>query len=259
MKRLFILTCLSSAILAACNGNNSNSTASTDSTTTTNQSSTAENTAATSTPNSTNTSGSFKEVMDKMMSNMQSMQMTGDPDHDFASMMKMHHQGAIDMSNIELAKGTNVALKQVAQQTIDDSQKDNNDLTAFMGSHQPSKKSDYGQKQMDKMKGMNMNMNMSGDIDKDFAMMMSMHHQEGIDMAKDYLKVGSAEETKKVANSTIKSNTEGIKKLKAAAGGADMSNMKGMKGMEDMKGMDMDKSDKNNSKTDTGTTAHSHH
>lgn len=239
MKRLFILACLSSAILAACNGNNSNSTTSTDSSTTTNQNSMAENTTATS-PSTNNASASttFKEAMDKMMSDMHSMQMSGDPDHDFATMMKQHHQGAIDMANIEIAKGSNAELKQVAQKIIDDSQKDNSDLTAFLGSHQPSKKTNFGKNQMDKMmKSMNMNMNMTNDVDKDFAMMMSMHHQDGIQMAKDYLKVATAEETKKVANNTIKSNGEDLKVLKAHSG-MDMS------GHHDMKGMDMKDSTK---------------
>jgi uncharacterized protein (DUF305 family) len=231
MKRLFILACLSSAILAACNGNNSNSTTSTDSSATANQSTTAENTAAPTSPTN-NASATFKEAMDKMMSDMHSMQMSGDPDHDFATMMKQHHQGAIDMANIEVAKGSNAELKQVAQKIIDDSQKDNSDLTAFLGSHQPSKKTDFGKNQMDKMmKSMNMDMKESGDVDKDFAMMMSMHHQDGIQMAKDYLKVATAEETKKVANNTIKSNGEDLKVLKAH-NGMDMSGHHDMKGME---------------------------
>ena len=91
------------------------------------------------------------------------------------------------------------------------------------------------------MKSMNMDMKESGDVDKDFAMMMAMHHQDGIQMAKDYLKVGTAEETKKVANNTIKSNGEDLKTLKAHSS-MDMSG-------HDMKNMDMkgDKKDSSNS------------
>lgn len=257
MKRLFFLFGFSSAMLAACNSNNADSTTSTtDSTTTTNQSTTTESTAATSTaPSTASTSGSFKETMDKMMSDMHAMQMSGDPDHDFAMMMKAHHQGAIDMANIELSQGANAELKQVAQKIIDDSQKDNAELTTFMGSHQPAKKSDFGKNQMDKMmKSMNMDMNMSGDTDMQFAMMMAMHHQHGIDMARDYLKVGTAAETKKVANNSIRSNSEDLKKLKAHAGG-DMSGHAG----HDMKGAETKASDKNNSKKEPSSSDHSQH
>lgn len=160
--------------------------------------------------------GSFEEVMNSMMKDMMNTKLTGDADHDFALLMKIHHQGAIDMANIELSRGTNAELKQVAQNTISSSEKDINDLTDFLNNHQPSENSDFGKKQMDKMmKEMNMNAGQTGDLDMDFAIMMSMHHKEGIQMAEDYLKAGTAEETKKVARNTIKSNSEDLKKLKA--------------------------------------------
>lgn len=214
-------------ILAAC-GNNANQSASNsaDSAASTESNAAAAPSADSNSANTTTAAGtSFKGVMDKMMQDMHSSPMTQDPDHDFATMMKHHHQGAIDMANIELARGTNAELKQVAQKIIDDSQKDINDLNTFLGSHQPAKKSDFAKNQMDKMmKSMNMDMTESGDVDKDFAMMMAMHHQHGIDMAKDYLKAGTATETKNVANRTIKSNGEDLPKLKAHSG-HDMSQM----------------------------------
>ena len=231
MKRKTIFGFATALLLAAC-GNNANQSAtnSADSASTTQSNAAASPITDSNTANTTTTnpaqSSSFKGVMDKMMQDMHSMQMTQDPDHDFATMMKHHHQGAIDMSNIQLSKGTNAELKQVAQKIIDDSQKDINDLNTFLGSHQPAKKSDFAKNQMDKMmKSPSMTMSESGDVDKDFAMMMAMHHQEGINMAKDYLKVGTAAETKKVANNTIKANGEDLKKLKAHSGGHDMSNM----------------------------------
>lgn len=258
MKRSLSLCLVTVIFLVSCgSGDNTSATTTSDSSSNTqsNSATTATDLGNTtgSTSSSTTGNGSIKEAMDKMMQNMQSMQMTGDPDHDFAMMMKMHHQGAIDMSNIELSKGTNANLKQVAQETINESQKDINDLNTFLGSHQPSKKSDFGQKQMDKMKSMNMGMDMGSDVDKNFAMMMSMHHQAGIQMAKDYLKVATAEEAKKIANNTIKSNSEGLKKLKAYS--TDTMNQSDMKGMDmknkDMKDMNMKNMDMNGTKKET--------
>lgn len=222
MIRTSILGLITVLFLSSC-GDSSNTTANNSADTATSEQSNAAEAPANdhTTSNNSITGGSFKEVMDKMMQDMHSMKMTNDPDHDFAMMMKSHHQGAIEMANIELSKGANAELKQVAQKIIDDSQKDINDLNAFLGSHQPSKNSEFAKKQMDKMmKSMDMNMDHGGDIDKEFAMMMTMHHQHGIDMARDYLKVGTAAETKKVANNTIKANSEDIKKLKAHGGSA---------------------------------------
>ncbi len=154
----------------------------------------------------------FKAVMDNMMRDMHSMTMTQDPDHDFAMMMKAHHQGAIEMSNIELAQGKSEELKQVAQKIITDSQQDINELDAFLTSHQPQGTSDFAQKAMDIMMkgGSPAGMDHGADVDQQFATMMAMHHQHGIDMAREYLKSGKAEETKKVADNTIRTNSEDL-------------------------------------------------
>ncbi len=53
--------------------------------------------------------------MNKMMDNMESMKMSGDFDMDFANMMIEHHQGAIDMSAIEVKSGTDAGIKSIAK------------------------------------------------------------------------------------------------------------------------------------------------
>jgi uncharacterized protein (DUF305 family) len=177
------------------------------------------NTSTASTDTTPSQSRTFDAAMNKMMQDMHSMTMTNDADHDFAMMMKRHHEGAIEMSNIELSTGKNDELKQVAQKIINDAQKDNTELTSFLSSHQPTAgQSDFAKKAMDMMmKSSGMNHD-SADTDQQFAMMMTMHHQQGIDMARQYLKSAKAEQTKKVANNTIKSNSEDVKKLKAWQG-----------------------------------------
>ena len=45
----------------------------------------------------------MKAMMKDMSGKMSSMPMSGDPDVDFAMMMRIHHLGAIDMANAEWA------------------------------------------------------------------------------------------------------------------------------------------------------------
>ena len=45
------------------------------------------------------------------MDGMQKMQMSGDTDKDFAMMMKMHHQQALTMAEMELAQGKSSEMK----------------------------------------------------------------------------------------------------------------------------------------------------
>src|SRR3546814_9221320 len=59
-------------------------------------------------------------MMNIMHDMMNEMEQTGDPDHDFAAMMRMHHQGAIDMAEQELASGNDDQMRSIAQRIIDE-------------------------------------------------------------------------------------------------------------------------------------------
>ena len=63
-------------------------------------------------------SGDMKQSMMMGMDSMQKMQMSGDTDKDFAMMMKIHHQGALDMAQMELAQGKSPEMKAMAKQII---------------------------------------------------------------------------------------------------------------------------------------------
>ncbi len=52
------------------------------------------------------------------MDSMQKMPMSGDTDKDFAMMMKIHHQQAVDMAKMELTHGRSPAMKAMAKQII---------------------------------------------------------------------------------------------------------------------------------------------
>ena len=62
--------------------------------------------------------GDMKKSMMMDMEGMQKMQMSGDTDKDFASMMKMHHQQAVNMSEMELAQGKSPEMKAMAKKII---------------------------------------------------------------------------------------------------------------------------------------------
>src|SRR5258708_40103792 len=66
--------------------------------------------------------GEFMQAMEasmkKMDRDMAAAPMNGDVDHDFATMMMPHHQGAIDMANVELRYGTHPVMRRLAQEII---------------------------------------------------------------------------------------------------------------------------------------------
>ena len=68
------------------------------------------------------TAHSFSALManvdDVMHHGMANAKRNGDPDHDFASAMIPHHQGAVDMAKVELLYGKDPVLRRLAQEII---------------------------------------------------------------------------------------------------------------------------------------------
>ena len=60
----------------------------------------------------------MKAMMEHCQEQMSSMKMSGNPDVDFAKMMRMHHQGAIDMANAEMRDGKDAQMRKIATDTI---------------------------------------------------------------------------------------------------------------------------------------------
>lgn len=165
----------------------------------------------------------FMVIMHQSMDTMNTMMagdMSMDPDHDFAMMMKMHHQGAIAMSQKELQIGTNTTIKQMAQKIIDAQQKEIAQLDSFMASHSPMmdhpkamvfmEESRQGMMKMEKANDLRP---LTGKPDYDFSQLMIDHHQSAIDMAHSIKEHGKETFTKELADKIIKDQTEEIKQF----------------------------------------------
>lgn len=65
------------------------------------------------------TGDNSRKLMESMNSMMNpDMKMSGDADKDFLTMMILHHQGAIDMSGVEINNGTDPEIKKMSQEII---------------------------------------------------------------------------------------------------------------------------------------------
>lgn len=74
----------------------------------------------------------MKTMMKENNEKMAAMSMTGKPDVDFAMMMRMHHQGAIQMSETELKNGKDPEMKKMARKMISDQKKEIAQLDKFL-------------------------------------------------------------------------------------------------------------------------------
>jgi uncharacterized protein (DUF305 family) len=59
--------------------------------------------------------------------------MNGDVDHDFATMMMPHHQGAIDMAKAELLYGKDPVMKRLAEEIVVDQQSEIQAMQLWLG------------------------------------------------------------------------------------------------------------------------------
>lgn len=73
--------------------------------------------------------------MMKGMKDMESMPATGDTDHDFAMMMKKHHQSALDMANVELQQGKDPKLRSMAKGIITSQKKEIKEFDRWLAKH----------------------------------------------------------------------------------------------------------------------------
>ena len=219
MKKIFLVASLAVGFVS-CGNNNSNQEGTTN-TDSTNHGAHQPESATVTNETTVDTSGmagkSMMSLMQENMDQMKAMQSSGNPDNDFASMMKIHHMGALQMAQLEVAQGQDAELKAMAQKMIDAQQKEIAELNTFLSGHQAHGGGDAFHKQvMSQMNNMKMDMDHSGSIDKQFAQMMIPHHQGAIDMSQAYLKAGAHEEKlKTMANKIISDQKKEIGELQA--------------------------------------------
>ncbi|MFT3981135.1 MAG: DUF305 domain-containing protein [Ferruginibacter sp.] len=164
------------------------------------------------------TAVSMKGLMDKMMTAMHAQKATGNTDIDYANMMLQHHQGAVNMAQLQLAQGSNEVLKEFSRKVIADQQKE----IAVLGEYISKAKADLSPDAASFKNAMDSSMNTMmnampeqyNNIDKDFVAQMIPHHQSAVDMAKAYLRFGNAPVLKQLSESIITAQEKEISWLK---------------------------------------------
>ena len=157
------------------------------------------------------------DSMHAVMSRMEAMPGTNDPEIDFPSMMIMHHQAAINMGNVQIQEGKNDSLKRFSQKMIAAQQKEIQDFTAILAEETVNNNVPaFTKEQMDHMMKMDQVADVqliTGDIDNDFAVLMIQHHNSAIENSEAYLMYGSNEDLKAMAMKMIDDQKKEIKEL----------------------------------------------
>lgn len=161
----------------------------------------------------------FMQINHHMMEEMDMMQHTNDPDHDFAMMMSMHHQSAIDMSKEELKSGDNLQMKEMAQRVIDAQQAEKAMLQQYLQSHTPVAEPDGPTFNSESMMSMDKMMKaqdirvLSEDSDVTYAQLLIDHHQSALEMAMAELAYGDDPMIREMASKMIEDQRKEIMEL----------------------------------------------
>lgn len=162
------------------------------------------------------------ESMNKMMKQMHGQQMTGKVDLDFASMLRIHHMGAIDMAKVEVQQGKDAEMKSLAQKIVDAQTKEVAELDQLIPTLQngaknydpANKNSGAGKAMNDNMMAMMKTGSMSmSSVDHEFADMMTKHHKDGVMMAKNILAHAKNGKLRSMAQKSIPEQTNDISKM----------------------------------------------
>ena len=157
-------------------------------------------------------------LMHQMDERMEEVSMNADPDVVFANMMVVHHQGAIDMANEELAHGDDAELRALAEKIKTDQQKEIGDLQSFLSTYEPDQGMDHAfhEEMMASMEKASQAADLrllTGDTDRDFAELMVVHHQAAIEDARSVMEHGTSPEIKQTAHHIINAQMAEIKEL----------------------------------------------
>jgi uncharacterized protein (DUF305 family) len=79
----------------------------------------------------------MQAVMTEMDRSMKAAPMNGDIDHDFATMMIPHHDGAIEMAKAELLYGTDPTMRRMAQEILVDQQSEIDAMNLWLARRAP--------------------------------------------------------------------------------------------------------------------------
>jgi len=148
------------------------------------------------------------KAMHTSMTSMDDMKMTGNFDCDFASMMIIHHQGAIDMSEVQLQNGADADIKAMAQDIIKTQKAEINEMHVLLDDFkvnpevEKNNKGEFSNDMKDMMKKMK-GMTTTGNTDKDYVTMMIPHHEAAVKMASDQIANGKNEALKVMAQKMI--------------------------------------------------------
>ena len=149
------------------------------------------------------------DMMKSLIDDMSNLRLTKDPDIDFATIMKLHHECVMQMADMEIRMGKDTAIQTRAKNLLNRLQIRNKILDGFVFDQRPDNLNDsFSLQAISIFKQLSYSKNI-GDttsiIDQQFLSIVPVEHEIAIRVATVYLHYGTVPELKTVASSIISS------------------------------------------------------
>ncbi|WP_139921179.1 DUF305 domain-containing protein [Hymenobacter sp. DG01] len=161
-------------------------------------------------------------AMNEMMQQMHATKPRGNTDYDFARHMLEHHKGAVVMADLELRDGQDATMRRMAEKIRADQQREIKELEASVNrlasapaNYKPEDPADpFARKMNASMTDMMQNMPQAGtNPDLNFNLLMTVHHQSAVDMARAELAHGQDARLKEMARQMLEAQQKEIKQM----------------------------------------------
>lgn len=143
------------------------------------------------------------QTLQRMSSAIDNVDTTNDPDQDFALKMKVHHRGAIDLANIEILRGDDEKVLEIADSILEAHTLEITKLDSFLNAHSVvvdnvngKAFNDAAEEAIEKMDSLIKVKTLNDETDHDFLVLMIEHHKSGVEMADAELEFGKEEDLK---------------------------------------------------------------
>lgn len=161
-------------------------------------------------------------AMNEMMHQMHATKPRGNTDYDFARHMLEHHKGAVVMADLELRDGQDATMRRMAEKIKADQQREIKELEASVNrlasapaNYKPEDPADsFARKMNASMTDMMQNMPPAGtNPDLNFNLLMTVHHQSAVDMARAELAHGQDARLREMARQMLEAQQKEIKQM----------------------------------------------
>lgn len=172
-------------------------------------------------PSKSDKSSLIMQPIMHMLDQMKSAKKTGDPDMDYVTLIKIHHQAQLALAQQAVKNGQNTQVIDKAKALISEEEKAIADLNNITKNLRAGSSNSAFQQQTDqKLKALdievqkNNNNTMSGNFDQDYLNVLRQQYQNGFDLSQDYLQYGKHQELIGHAQRMVTQNKQEMESLK---------------------------------------------